>query len=281
MDKYLICTDLDRTLIPNGTQPESPMARNYFSQLVASERVILVYVSGRDKALVAQAIKTYELPSPDFVIGDVGTNIYDMRDSAWSIFTKWHEVISPDWNGYSRIELSHLLEDIRDLRLQEHRKQNRYKCSYYFPLHIARGTIENTIQQRLKERQIQANLIWSIDEPASIGLLDILPISASKLHAIEFLRHHLDILLEKTIFAGDSGNDLAVMTSPIPSVLVANAAPDVSLEAENAVKDSGAANSLYVATGTFHEMNGNYSAGILEGIDHFYPELMDSITMGD
>jgi len=274
MDKYLICTDLDRTLIPNGVQPESPGARDCFFQLVANEQVILVYVSGRDKKLISQAIKSYQLPNPDFVIGDVGTNIYDMRKISWTVFSKWHEVISPDWNGYSRIELSHLLEDISELRLQEHRKQNRFKCSYYFPLQSDQSKIENTIQQRLGEKHIEASLIWSIDEPASIGLLDILPISASKLHAIEFLRHHLDISLDKIIFAGDSGNDLAVMTSPIPSVLVANAAPDVRMEAENAAKKSGAVNSLYVANGSFKNMNGNYSAGILEGINHFYPELM-------
>ena len=32
---YLICTDLDRTLIPNGPQSESPGARQAFSALAA------------------------------------------------------------------------------------------------------------------------------------------------------------------------------------------------------------------------------------------------------
>ena len=279
MDKYLVCTDLDRTLIPTGTQPESAGARSYFSQLVASEQVVLAYVSGRDRNLVAQAIKSYQLPTPDYVIGDVGTNIYDISDKAWRESSGWHDVISQDWNGYSRIELCNLLKDIGELRLQEHRKQNRYKCSYYFPLHIERVKVEKTIQQKLDEKQIRASLIWSVDEPASIGLLDILPESASKLHAIEFLRGHLHIPLNKTIFAGDSGNDLAVMASPIPSVLVANAAADVRLEAEKAAGDSGFADALYIANGNYQGMNGNYSAGILEGINHFYPELAGSIKM--
>ncbi|MEJ2621733.1 MAG: haloacid dehalogenase, partial [Candidatus Thiodiazotropha sp.] len=31
--KLLLCTDLDRTLIPNGSQPESAGAREAFKQL--------------------------------------------------------------------------------------------------------------------------------------------------------------------------------------------------------------------------------------------------------
>jgi len=40
---------------------------------------------------------------------------------------------------------------------------------------------------RLTHAGIKANLIWSIDEQAGIGLLDVLPASANKLHAIHFL----------------------------------------------------------------------------------------------
>jgi hydroxymethylpyrimidine pyrophosphatase-like HAD family hydrolase len=56
----LICTDLDRTLIPNGEQPESPQARPLFRQLVSHSQIILAYVTGRDKMLVQEAIAEYE-----------------------------------------------------------------------------------------------------------------------------------------------------------------------------------------------------------------------------
>ncbi|NNJ94540.1 MAG: haloacid dehalogenase, partial [Halobacteria archaeon] len=72
----LICTDLDRTLIPNGPQSESPAARERFSELAARPEVTLAYVSGRHRALIERAIVNYRLPLPDFVIGDVGTTIY-------------------------------------------------------------------------------------------------------------------------------------------------------------------------------------------------------------
>ena len=50
MNRLLLCTDLDRTLIPNGTQPESPRARELFKRLVSHEEVTLVYVTGRHLA---------------------------------------------------------------------------------------------------------------------------------------------------------------------------------------------------------------------------------------
>ena len=75
-----------------------------------------------------------------------------------------------------------------------------------------------------------------------------------------------------TIFAGDSGNDLDVLLSTVPSVLVANA----DAEVRTAVK-SVPADKLYLAQGDFLGMNGNYSAGIVEGVMHFHPELISLI----
>ena len=38
-ERLLLCTDLDRTLIPNGPQPESPGARAHFATLAAEQLV--------------------------------------------------------------------------------------------------------------------------------------------------------------------------------------------------------------------------------------------------
>ena len=56
MNRLLLCTDLDRTLIPNGKQPESPGVRALFSRFVNRDEVKLAYVSGRHHALIEQAI---------------------------------------------------------------------------------------------------------------------------------------------------------------------------------------------------------------------------------
>jgi len=57
---------------------------------------------------------------------------------------------------------------------------------------------------------------------------------------------------------------------PIKSILVAN----TDLETRNKVRLEAGENlkSVYIASGK-GTMNGNYSAGILEGIYHYFPEL--------
>jgi HAD superfamily hydrolase (TIGR01484 family) len=274
----LLCTDLDRTLLPNGRQPESPHARQRFKALAARMQIVLTFVTGRDRGLVERAITNYQLPWPDFVISDVGTNIYDLRKGEWQVWPEWQKEIAPDWNGRSHGQLRQLLQGFKHLRLQEHAKQNTFKLSYYLPLQADWDELHGQIEKRLRENGIDASLIWSVDEPAGIGLLDVLPRRATKLHAVEFLQKALEIPLSGTLFAGDSGNDLPVLASPIPSVLVANAMPSVTTEAVAAAESAGNRHALYLAKGDFLDMNGNYSAGILEGVAHFHPDLVPLFT---
>jgi hypothetical protein len=121
----------------------------------------------------------------------------------------------------------------------------------------------------------------SVDEPAGIGLLDILPASASKLHAIEALMQMQGFGYENTFFSGDSGNDIEVLASAIPSVLVANSQVNVQEHARSLASENGHAERLYIATGNFAGMNGNYSAGILEGIAHYFSFTRDWIITND
>lgn len=268
MKHFLLCTDLDRTLIPNGPQPESPLARERFGQLVKREEVTLVYVSGRHRALIEQAIAEFGLPQPDFAIADVGSTIYQIDASGWRQWDKWDEQIAPDWRGLTHDDLHKLLSSFSALKLQENEKQNRHKLSFYIPLETDVQNLIGEMEKQLNMAGIKANLIWSIDELARVGLLDILPASANKLHAIRFLMAQKGFNNGNTVFSGDSGNDLDVLLSDIQAVLVANADAEVRQAAAQAHKDA-----LYLAQGGYLGMNGNYSAGILEGIAHYLPDV--------
>ena len=266
MQHFLLCTDMDRTLIPNGVAPESPGARELFGKLAARPESTIAYVTGRHRALIEAAIQEHSLPTPDFAIADVGSTVYEIDAGNWQQWSAWDTEIAPDWNGMSRDEIHALLCDIPELTLQEPEKQNRHKLSYYLPLHTDRHAVLSKADMHLKPAGIRANLIWSIDEESQTGLLDILPASANKRHAVEFLMQQHGFGLDNTVFAGDSGNDLDVMLSPIPAVLVANA------DAETRSAAAPAA-SVYIAKGGFLDMNGNYSAGILEGVAHYLPDV--------
>ena len=78
-------------------------------------------------------------------------------------------------------------------------------------------------------------------------------------------------------FAGDSGNDLPVRGSDVRSVLVANASDEVKLQARQLASQSGHADALYLAQEGINPFGGNYAAGVLQGIQHFFPELCRSV----
>lgn len=274
-ERLLLCTDLDRTLIPNGPQPESPDARRLFRQLCEAQHLTLAYVSGRHRSLVQQAIVNYSLPQPDFVAGDVGASLYRVgAENLWQPLDEWHQQIARDWCGKSHADLQALFADLQALRLQEPSKQHRYKLSYYLSLYTDRHELEDLMLQRLSTLGVKASLVWSVDEPAGVGLLDVLPAGATKLHAIEFLMENLGFGRDETLFSGDSGNDMPVLVSQIPSVLVANAPAAVRDEALAGATANQTLSALYLAKGGFMQMNGNYSAGILEGVTHYHPVLM-------
>ncbi|MEE9345907.1 MAG: HAD-IIB family hydrolase [Methylococcales bacterium] len=270
--KILLCTDLDRTLLPNGPQPESVDAPQRFAVLAARPEVTIAYVTGRHRALVQQAIDDYMLPIPDYVVADVGTSIYEITDAQWQSWNNWGKEIAPDWAGLNHDQIHQLFTDISELTLQEPSKQSVYKLSYYVPLDVDSSQLINEMQTHLDKQGVSASLVWSVDELAEVGLLDVLPERATKLHAIQFLMQQNNFSLTDTVFAGDSGNDLQVLTSSVHSVLVANASSEVREQAQEQAAAGNTTDALYIATGNFHEMNGHYSAGILEGLAHFIPE---------
>ena len=271
-EPLLLCSDLDRTLLPNGSQPESPLARPLLRALAERPEVTLAYVSGRDLRLLQEAVAEYGLPTPDYAIGDVGTTLYRVRDGSWEPSPEWAAEIAPDWAGRSRGELAACLEEVAGLEPQEPEKQNTFKLSYYTPAEVERDALLAEVGARLAPLGVRTSLIWSVDEAVGTGLLDVLPAGATKVHAVRFLMRLLGLAERRTVFSGDSGNDLPVVTSGLQAVLVRNAHPDVVAEAQRELAGQGLGERLYVARGGLLGMNGNYAAGALEGLTHFLPE---------
>jgi sucrose-6-phosphatase len=269
----LLCTDLDRTILPNGMAAESLQARPLLHRLASLPDLRLAYVSGRDRSLLAEAVADYQLPRPHFAVGDVGTSIYTVHGDHWQACQEWEKEISADWQGRTGAELAGFLAGISGLRLQEAGRQNLYKLSYYTPEICDRETLLTQVHQRLRSQGIQAAVVWSLDEMRGQGLLDILPRSADKLGAVRFLMARLGLDPERVLFAGDSGNDIAVLTSGLKAILVRNADDRVRSEAQRYLAATEQLDRLYCARGGFLGMNGNYAAGVLEGVCHFFPEI--------
>jgi len=279
MHRLLLCTDMDRTIIPNGRQPEHPRARETFRQLCNLPGLRLAYVTGRDLLLTRQAIEEYNLPMPAFAITDVGTKIYMQNDGRWQEMVTWQHEIAVDWGGKSHADLKHALQDLEELTLQEASKQNDFKLSYYVELEVDQQSLLARVHKRFTKLGVNASLIWSVDEPAGIGLLDVLPQNATKMHGIEFLGKFLEYSNEEILFAGDSGNDLMVMASPIRSILVANADFETKEQALQLAEHNGVLDTLYLAKPDFFPLGGNYAAGVLQGVQYFAPSFISSLQL--
>lgn len=277
MDKLLLCTDMDRTIIPNGHQPEHPRARETFHQLCNLPGLRLAYVTGRDLVLTQEAIEAYQLPMPAFAITDVGTKIYQQKAGDWQELVAWQQEIAADWGGKSHADLKTALVDLAELTLQEPSKQNDFKLSYYVGLDVDQQVLLAEVHERFLKLGVRASLIWSIDEPQGVGLLDVLPQNATKMHGIEFLGKYLGYSTDEILFAGDSGNDLMVMASPIRSILVANADAATKEQAFALAEENGVLDTLYLAKADVFLLGGNYSAGVLQGVAHFAPTMVSSL----
>lgn len=271
MTLRLLCTDLDGTLIPNGCVTELPSARNEFAHLITQHDISLAYVSGRDQELVRQVIGEYQLPDPHYVIADVGSSIYACQSPDWTLIEDWQQSIGCDWAGQSALQIHHCYAQIPALVLQESAKQGRFKLSFYVPFDTDRVALTQHVEALALQHHLAVSVIYSMDEQKNIGLLDILPAAANKLAAIRYLMDRLELMPEEVLFAGDSGNDMDVLSSELPAVLVANAHESVRQEALRMSENAGLRDRLYLAHGALG--NGHYADGIIEGMYFYFPEL--------
>jgi hypothetical protein len=276
--KILIGCDLDRTIIPNGIQKESPLARPLLRRLARCPNIYLAYVSGRDQKLILDAIAEFHLPVPDYAIGDVGTTLYRIVNGNWQLSDDWRAEIGQDWKSLDRQALNLLLGDIKEIQLQEPGKQSQYKLSYYTDQNVDYQTLAMNIHGSLAKTGVRVSIIWSVDEIGEIGLLDIIPARANKLQAIRFLMQQEQFPEERTVFAGDSGNDLDVLTSGLRSILVKNATDEIRNEAIETLSLKHMTHRLYLPKGNFYGMNGNYAAGVIEGLAHYISETNEQIA---
>lgn len=270
----LLCTDLDRTLVPNGEQPESPLARPLLWHLLRSHTVALAYVSGRDLQRVLTAVNDFDLQRPDVIVADVGTSIYVPLDNGWQLQAEWQSQIAQDWNGLDSEGIRATLDTFSELENQEDDRQTRFKRSYYLPRELDGKALRQRLEDHLRGQGVKASLVLSDDPEKGIQLLDVLPRHATKVDAIRHVQKMMGVNDDLTLFSGDSGNDVTALASSFPSVTVRNADAATRDAVRLLAAHSGTEATTHQAEGALavaggHELNGNYAAGIVEGLLHF------------
>ncbi len=209
-DKDLVlATDLDGTFL-GGTEAD----RKGFYQWIEANRarIGLIFVTGRDPGFIRDLTRKRGVPRPDYVVGDVGTTIatVDPQHFLTPIDALEAEIAEAWGDAGSRVQAA--LNPIKGLRLQS--GAFRYRVSY----DMTPETFDPA----------------ALDIVAGLGLdalisdnrfFDVLPKGVSKGPSLLRLLAHLGVDNRRTLVAGDTLNDLSMLTLGLPAVAVGGSEP--------------------------------------------------------
>jgi sucrose-6F-phosphate phosphohydrolase len=261
-DCKLLASDLDGTLIPFESDQQFRTSIEQLANALATNSTHLTYVTGRRLGLALEGLQEHRLPTPEYIITDVGTTISHYLDGTWRTDEGYAATLASTWDGRVGADIAPLLDGIDGLSPQENVCQSAFKQSYYVDISLDAERISQQVRDALRLETFAVELIYSIDSLRSVGLLDVLPAGASKRSALLYLSKLLAIRLDEIVYAGDSGNDLEVFTSGVRAILVANTPSWVKQATIDKATAGGFSDRIFIATT-------KYASGVLEGCRHF------------
>lgn len=262
----ILATDLDRTLLPNGSWEGDSQAIDLFNDLTAQQDVLVVYVTGRNLNLTENAIKEFGVRYPDVLCGDVGTSIRKYENGEWKLDEGWVARVkhaSPRWDAAA---IREAVAGVDGMREQESEHLNQFKQSYYVN-HAEKDAVLREVDELVKGIFDEV-IIYSFDSLDGKGLLDFLPASATKQTALEYVAEEFGANKEEVVFCGDSGNDIFPLTAGFSGVLVKNADEQLVVNVKKAL-DENPDLKVYFAKGGFQGLSGYYTSGVIEGAYHY------------
>ncbi|MFA6545913.1 MAG: HAD-IIB family hydrolase, partial [Limisphaerales bacterium] len=235
------CSDLDGTLLGN---PEATRGfKAAWEALPKAARPLLAYASGRLVQDMIDLLATGTLPWPDYLIGGVGTQIYDGKRKR--PLSEFNQQFRADWD-LGKVEA--IVSTFPGVTRQPPQFLHPYKSSWYLQ-RAAPETIA-VLGQQLAQAGLQTSIVYSSGRD-----LDVLPANTTKGGALKWLCHHLGLPLDQVLVAGDTANDSSMFLLPgVQGIVVENAQPEL-IEA-------------VVKLPTFNATR-VMAEGVLEGLQHF------------
>ncbi len=208
----MVVSDLDGTLL--GDQFATDRFRQWWRLHGVSCR--LVYATGRHYTSAAASIRDADLPAPDAIVSDVGTEIR-LAPFAEPI-AEWAENW---WGNWSTDSIHHALDALSGLELQPPECQSPYKKSYF--AYQATGKLLEQVRRRLVLHGISAEILYSSNRD-----LDVIPFGANKGAAAAYLATRWRVPRSSVFVAGDSGNDRSLFLKGFRGIVVGNAQPELA-----------------------------------------------------
>ena len=210
----LFSTDVDGTLIGN---PESAFRfKQAWESLPLERRPLLVFNSGRTVKDVLSLVNGRRLPAADYVIGGVGTELYDV-----ALQRHEREFTAQFSDGWDLAKVEAIMSAMPGVEQQPPEFLHPYKSSWY--LHRADRKKIDELRARFQAAGLDVVVVYS-----SLRDLDVLPRRADKGNALAWLCRRLGIALEEVLVAGDTGNDAGMFLLPgVKGIVVENAQPEL------------------------------------------------------
>ncbi len=195
----LIATDLDGTFLAGH-----PEARLRLYQLInAHPEIKLVFVTGRGLEVVLPLLSDPSIPTPDYIVCDVGATVVDGR--TLQPVQPLQAGIDALWPGERVVAAA--VASFAGLERQEVPQQRR--CSYF----CAPGTVGSDL--RVIAAELGCDMLYSADR-----YLDILPRGVNKGSTLDALVRLLELDRDAVLVAGDTLNDLSMYEQGFVGVCV-------------------------------------------------------------
>ncbi|MBZ6378351.1 HAD family hydrolase [Pacificimonas flava] len=233
----LVC-DIDNTLVGSGP------AMDDFCRWQQDRRDLMFGIAtGRSFHSAQAVLNKANAPNPAFIIASVGAEIFYRRANGATYVRddEWRTELDRGWD---REAIRRLIAEETDLRPQSYLEQRRHKLSYFA---VDRPDAASDLRALLSKHGLAATVIRSHDT-----YLDVLPMSASKGAAVEWVRQRFGLPENCVLAAGDSGNDVEMLRAVPMAIIVANFSDGLAQRS-----DLGHA---YVA-------RQNFAHGIIEGAE--------------
>lgn len=232
----VLATDLDGTFLGGSGAERNAL----YTALHARDDVLLVFVTGRDVDFIRELIKQPGMPRPRFIVGDVGTSVYDV-DADFKPVLELETEIAARWNNANERVIA-MLEGEPGLELQP--TPFRHRVSYYYKPHELRDETVRKIEDAGFDCLTSADLY-----------LDVLPKGIAKGPTLRRMVEALALPEDKVLAAGDTMNDLSMLDCGLKAVAVGNSEDRLIAALPDAPH--------------IYRAEGHGCAGVLEAIHHF------------
>jgi hydroxymethylpyrimidine pyrophosphatase-like HAD family hydrolase/GNAT superfamily N-acetyltransferase len=208
---FLLAADIDGTLL--GDEEGETWLRKFARR--HRRGLLLAVVTGRRSASVLGLVDDGRLPRPDFIFGEVGTDLVDCRGGEIALRERYEALVPRDWNPDAIHELG-TGEGVRPQEFPDGRP--RFQAGFDWD-----GRPETLAALRDRLAGVAGGKIL----PSGGTYIDVLPAAMGKGGAVRFLQRELALDPDSVVVAGDSGNDREMFETGFRGILPSNATEEL------------------------------------------------------